>query len=118
MNTKPDVERGAFALTHRDGRRHWSQRPRGAHRLQGRARLPQWSSRSYASIVRANVLTIFNLIRVGLGALTFVLRDWCDALRRNATGSAAAAGRGCGRDRAGAYYGGRDDETLLTEPSE
>jgi hypothetical protein len=40
----------------------------------GRARLPQWSSRSYASVVRANLLTIFKLILVGFGALTFVLR--------------------------------------------
>jgi P-type E1-E2 ATPase len=51
-----------------------------ARRLQGRASRQQRSSRSYASIVRANVLTIFNLILVGFGALTLFFGDWRDAL--------------------------------------
>lgn len=42
------------------------------------ARLP--TSRSYASIIRANVLTVFNLILASLGALALVFDDWRDAL--------------------------------------
>jgi P-type E1-E2 ATPase len=38
------------------------------------------SSRSYAGIVRANVLTVFNLILAGFGALTLIFGDWRDAL--------------------------------------
>lgn len=38
------------------------------------------TSRSYASIVRANVLTIFNLILASFGVLTLVFGDWRDAL--------------------------------------
>ena len=42
--------------------------------------LPARSGRSYASIVRANVLTVFNLILAAFGALTLVFGDWRDAL--------------------------------------
>src|SRR5665213_2525745 len=38
------------------------------------------SSRSYASIVRANVFTVFNLILAVAGAMTLVFGDWQDAL--------------------------------------
>ena len=38
------------------------------------------SSRSYASIVRANVLTVFNLILAGFGAVTLIFGDPRDAL--------------------------------------
>jgi cation-transporting P-type ATPase E len=38
------------------------------------------TSRSYASIVRANVFTIFNLILAVLGGLTLAFGDWRDAL--------------------------------------
>jgi len=38
------------------------------------------SSRSYASIVRANVFTLFNLILAVFGVLTLVFGDWRDAL--------------------------------------
>ena len=38
------------------------------------------TSRTYASIVRANVLTIFNLILASFGVLTLVFGDWRDAL--------------------------------------
>jgi len=41
---------------------------------------PRRSSRSYASIVRANVLTVFNAILAGFGALTLAFGDWRDAL--------------------------------------
>jgi P-type E1-E2 ATPase len=41
---------------------------------------PVQTSRSYASIVRANVFTIFNLILVVFGTLTLVFADWRDAL--------------------------------------
>lgn len=48
-----------------------------------RERAPRSSvatSRSYASIVRANVLTVFNLILAAFGALTLSFGDWRDAL--------------------------------------
>ncbi|HSO98604.1 MAG TPA: HAD-IC family P-type ATPase, partial [Solirubrobacteraceae bacterium] len=38
------------------------------------------TSRSYASIVRANVLTVFNLILAGFGVLTLIFGDARDAL--------------------------------------
>jgi magnesium-transporting ATPase (P-type) len=38
------------------------------------------SSRSYASIVRANVLTVFNLILGAFGAVTLIFGDARDAL--------------------------------------
>lgn len=38
------------------------------------------TSRSYGSIVRANVFTVFNLILAVFGALTLVFADWRDAL--------------------------------------
>jgi magnesium-transporting ATPase (P-type) len=40
----------------------------------------QASSRSYTSIVRANVLTVFNVILAGFGAVTLIFGDWRDAL--------------------------------------
>ncbi len=50
-------------------------------RLQARGRVrPPASSRSYASIVRANVFTVFNAILAAFGALTLVFGDWRDAL--------------------------------------
>ena len=45
----------------------------------GREREPV-SSRSYASIVRANVLTVFNLILAAFGGLTLIFGDARDAL--------------------------------------
>ena len=41
---------------------------------------PPATSRSYASIVRANTLTLFNLILASFGALTLAFGDWRDAL--------------------------------------
>ena len=41
---------------------------------------PPATSRSYASIVRANVFTVFNLILVTFGVLTFAFGHWEDAL--------------------------------------
>jgi len=50
-------------------------------RLQARGPVEQpSSSRSYASIVRANVFTVFNLILLVFGVLTLVFGDWRDAL--------------------------------------
>src|SRR5262249_11490998 len=46
---------------------------RGPHR-------PLATSRSYASIVRANVFTIFNLILAVAGAVTIAFGAWQDAL--------------------------------------
>ena len=37
-------------------------------------------SRSYASIIRANIFTIFNLILASFGAVTLLFGDWRDAL--------------------------------------
>jgi cation-transporting ATPase E len=52
-----------------------------ARRLAARGPAPkQSSSRSYASIVRANVLTVFNLILGVMGGLTIAFADWEDAL--------------------------------------
>jgi cation-transporting ATPase E len=51
-----------------------------ARRLAGRGPVERPSSRSYASIVRANVLTIFNLILAVAGALMLVFGSWQDAL--------------------------------------
>jgi cation-transporting P-type ATPase E len=49
--------------------------------LKARGELPeQRSGRSYLSIVRANLLTVFNLILAGFGVLTLVFGDWRDAL--------------------------------------
>ena len=63
-----------------DGREGLSEAD-AATRLLARGRTgPQRSSRSYASIVRANVLTVFNVILAGFGALTLAFGDWRDAL--------------------------------------
>src|SRR6478609_1588130 len=51
------------------------------HRLTLRGRAPeQRTSRSYASIVRANVFTVFNLILALAGAATLAFGEWQDAL--------------------------------------
>ena len=42
--------------------------------------VPAASSRSTASIVRANVLTVFNAILVAMGVLTLAFGAWQDAL--------------------------------------
>ena len=41
---------------------------------------PPATSRSYKSIVRANLLTVFNVILVAFGVLTLAFADWRDAL--------------------------------------
>ena len=41
---------------------------------------PPATSRSYKSIVRANVFTVFNVILVAFGVLTLAFADWRDAL--------------------------------------
>jgi len=52
-----------------------------ARRLPGRPPpAPTGTGRSYGSIVRANVLTIFNLILAVFGAVTLIYGDWRDAL--------------------------------------
>jgi cation-transporting ATPase E len=52
-----------------------------ARRLAARpATRQQNASRSYASIVRANVLTIFNLILLAAGVATLAFGEWQDAL--------------------------------------
>jgi magnesium-transporting ATPase (P-type) len=49
-------------------------------RLESSPPRKQRSSRSYASIVRANVLTVFNLILAGFGTVTLIFGDVRDAL--------------------------------------
>jgi cation-transporting P-type ATPase E len=49
-------------------------------RLRNRPEQPRQTSRSYWSIVRANVFTIFNLILLVLGVLTLAFGEWQDAL--------------------------------------
>lgn len=49
-------------------------------RLSERGPTSQATSRSYASIIRANVLTVFNLILAVFGAITLIFGDWRDAL--------------------------------------
>jgi magnesium-transporting ATPase (P-type) len=50
-------------------------------RLAARGRVHrETTSRSYASIVRANVFTVFNAILAAFGVVTLVFADWRDAL--------------------------------------
>ncbi|MBX5443368.1 MAG: HAD-IC family P-type ATPase [Solirubrobacteraceae bacterium] len=50
-------------------------------RLQARGPIRREAgSRSYASIVRSNVFTVFNAILAGFGIVTLVFADWRDAL--------------------------------------
>src|SRR4051794_18333390 len=52
-----------------------------AKRLKQRGpREPQASSRSYGSIVRANVLTVFNLVLLVFGVITLAFGKWQDAI--------------------------------------
>jgi cation-transporting ATPase E/undecaprenyl-diphosphatase len=52
-----------------------------ARRLAARGPVARGSEgRSYASIVRANVLTVFNAILAAFGAVTLIFGDWRDAL--------------------------------------
>src|SRR5580765_1673724 len=51
-----------------------------ARRLSARPPHEHATSRSYASIVRANVFTVFNLILAVAGGMTLVFGDWQDAL--------------------------------------
>jgi P-type E1-E2 ATPase len=47
---------------------------------EGAPREPPATSRSYGSIVRANLFTVFNLILLFFGGLTLLFGDWRDAL--------------------------------------
>ena len=58
-------------LTKAEARRRLSQRG-GAATIS--------ASRSYASVIRTNVLTVFNLILTSLGVVTLVFGDWRNAL--------------------------------------
>jgi magnesium-transporting ATPase (P-type) len=51
-----------------------------ARRLAERPQMRQATSRSYASIIRANVFTVFNLILLVAGTATLVFGEWQDAL--------------------------------------
>ena len=60
---------------------------RGLSEAEARRRLPEraaparaGASRSYGSIVRANILTLFNLILATFGTVTLLYGDWRDAL--------------------------------------
>ena len=55
--------------------------PEAARRLAARGEpYRPTTSRSYASIVRTNVLTVFNLVLAAFGALTLAFGEWRDAL--------------------------------------
>ena len=62
-----------------------------ARRVEGRS-VASASSRSYASIVRANVFTVFNAILGGFGAVTLIFADWRDALFLGVVAANAAIG--------------------------
>jgi cation-transporting P-type ATPase E len=64
-----------------EGARSGLSESEAAQRLAARGRpRRQRTSRSYTSIVRANVLTVFNAILAGFGAVTLAFGDWRDAL--------------------------------------
>ena len=67
----PAAEPPARGLTEAEAARRLAQR--------GRPLAPR-TSRSYASIVRANVFTVFNLILAVAGAATLAFGEWQDAL--------------------------------------
>ena len=54
--------------------------PEAERRLAARGREESQTSRSTATIVRANVVTPFNVVLVALGAVTLAFGDWRDAL--------------------------------------
>ncbi len=62
---------GLEGLSEQEAARRLAARPRSSER---------GTSRSYVSIVRANVLTVFNAILAGFGAVTLIFGDWRDAL--------------------------------------
>jgi magnesium-transporting ATPase (P-type) len=64
----PATDRG---LTEAEAQRRRAERPPAAR---------SGASRSYGSIVRANVLTLFNLILAAFGTVTLLYGDWRDAL--------------------------------------
>ena len=68
---QPEPPRAAEGLTSEEAARRLRER--------GPLEAPS-SSRSYASIVRANVLTVFNLILAVFGALMLAFGSWQDAL--------------------------------------
>jgi P-type E1-E2 ATPase len=67
----PAETTAATGLTNAEARRRLAERPP----FEAEA-----SSRSYVSIVRANVFTIFNAILLGAGVVTLAFGDWRDAL--------------------------------------
>ncbi|MGZ4166533.1 MAG: HAD-IC family P-type ATPase [Solirubrobacteraceae bacterium] len=71
LETAPPAAVEATGLSEEEARRRLA--------ASGRAE-PQETSRSYASIVRANVLTVFNGILLGFGAVTLIFGDARDAL--------------------------------------
>jgi cation-transporting ATPase E len=76
VTATPDVRTappppGAGGLSETEAARRLPERPPPA---------PTGTGRSYGSIVRANVLTIFNLILAVFGAVTLIYGDWRDAL--------------------------------------
>jgi cation-transporting P-type ATPase E len=67
----PEAQQPARGLSESEARRRLAER--------GPAKPPS-SSRSYASIVRANVLTVFNVILLVFGVITLAFGAWQDAL--------------------------------------
>jgi cation-transporting ATPase E len=71
LDTAPPAALDGGGLTDEEARRRLAESGGGA---------PQETGRSYASIVRANVLTVFNGILLGFGAVTLIFGDARDAL--------------------------------------
>jgi cation-transporting P-type ATPase E len=77
LSSRPQAPRGSAEGARRGGLSEEEAQSRLA--AAGRPRQSA-TSRSYASIVRANVLTVFNLILAAFGAVTLAFGDWRDAL--------------------------------------
>jgi cation-transporting P-type ATPase E len=71
LDTPPATVLDGAGLTDEEARRRLAETSSGE---------PEETGRSYASIVRANVLTVFNGILLGFGAVTLIFGDARDAL--------------------------------------
>ncbi len=71
----------AASAADRDATPHGLSEAEAMRRLEERGGMRrERTSRSYASIVRANVFTVFNAILAGFGTVTLIFADWRDAL--------------------------------------
>jgi cation-transporting ATPase E len=81
VRVEPERHGPSEAVTYdRTGARGLSEQEAARRLAQGGRPRRNRSSRSYASIVRANVFTVFNVILAAFGAVTMAFGDWRDAL--------------------------------------